>query len=288
MSRHHHHRGNGAPQQAVLNKFNMTKTAFPLNEPKGPVIILIGQRGTGKSFLVEDLMSHHVDVPTGIIISGTEMGNHFYAPHAPPAFIYHEYETKLIEGLLRRQQHVLQPANKHEAPDPRAFLLLDDCMYDESWSREKVMRCIFMNGRHWKIMCVITMQYPLGVPPVMRSNIDFVFLLYAATDKVRRILYENYASVFPDYDTFRVFFDATTQHHECMVVCPGALSNKLTDMVFWYKGEKRAPNYRLMAPAAWRESARIMAAAGAGAPGGGGGDLTGKKRKLNINVVKNH
>ena len=40
--------------------------------------------------------------------------------------------------------------------DPRAFLVLDDCLYDNSLAREKLMRLLFMNGRHWKIMLVIT------------------------------------------------------------------------------------------------------------------------------------
>ena len=39
------------------------------------------------------------------------------------------------------------------------------------------MRLLFMNGRHWKIMLVITMQYPLGVPPNLRTNIDYTFIL---------------------------------------------------------------------------------------------------------------
>ena len=44
--------------------------------------------------------------------------------------------------------------------DGRAFVILDDCLYDNSWAREKLMRLLFMNGRHWKIMLVITMMLP--------------------------------------------------------------------------------------------------------------------------------
>ena len=52
-----------------------------------------------------------------------------------------------------------------------AFVILDDCLFDASWTRDKMMRLLFMNGRHWKIMLVITMQYPLGIPPTLRTNI---------------------------------------------------------------------------------------------------------------------
>ena len=38
------------------------------------------------------------------------------------------------------------------------------------------MRLLFMNGRHWKIMLIITM-HPSGIPPNLRTNIDYVFIL---------------------------------------------------------------------------------------------------------------
>ena len=47
---------------------------------------------------------------------------------------------------------------KKSTIDPRAFVILDDCLYDGSWAKDKMMRLLFMNGRHWKIMLIITMQ----------------------------------------------------------------------------------------------------------------------------------
>ena len=45
---------------------------------KDPVIVLIGRRDTGKSFLVRDLLYYQQDIPIGTVISGTEAGNGFY------------------------------------------------------------------------------------------------------------------------------------------------------------------------------------------------------------------
>ena len=30
-----------------------------------------------------------------------------------------------------------------------------------------------MNGRHYKMMFIITTQYALGIPPNLRTNIDY-------------------------------------------------------------------------------------------------------------------
>jgi hypothetical protein len=61
-----------------LGKFDMRSISFRPDENKGPVIVLIGRRDTGKSFLVKDLMYYHQDIPIGTVISGTEAGNGFF------------------------------------------------------------------------------------------------------------------------------------------------------------------------------------------------------------------
>ena len=61
-----------------LKKFDMKTISFKPNENKGPVIVLIGRRDTGKSYLVRDLLFHHQDIPIGTVISGTEAANQFY------------------------------------------------------------------------------------------------------------------------------------------------------------------------------------------------------------------
>ena len=141
-----------------LGKFDMKQISFKPNENKGPVIVLIGRRDTGKSFLVRDLLYHHQDIPIGTVISGTEEGNGFYGTMIPKLFIHDEYNTAIIENVLKRQRGVLKQmkreidAYKRTTIDPRTFLILDDCLFDNTWAKDKMMRLLFMNGRHWKIM----------------------------------------------------------------------------------------------------------------------------------------
>ena len=52
-----------------LKKFDMKQISFKPNENKGPVIVLIGRRDTGKSFLVRDLLYYHQDIPIGTVKS---------------------------------------------------------------------------------------------------------------------------------------------------------------------------------------------------------------------------
>ena len=226
-----------------LKKFDMKNITFDATKASGPVIVLIGRRDTGKSFLVKDLLYHHQDIPIGTVISGTEAGNGFYSKMVPKLFIHDEYNTAIIENILKRQKMVIKQINKEKEAygrcniDGRAFCILDDCLYDNSWARDKLMRLLFMNGRHWKIMVVITMQYPLGVPPNLRTNIDYTFILREPYINNRKRIYENYAGMFPTFESFGQVMDQCTENFECLVIANNAKSNKLDDQIFWYKAD---------------------------------------------------
>lgn len=226
-----------------LSKFDMKKISFRPNENKGPVVVLIGRRDTGKSFLVKDLLYYHQDIPIGTVISGTEEGNGFYGKLVPKLFIHNEYNSAIIENILKRQKQVLKQVKKEidtykkSNIDPRTFTILDDCLFDNSWSKDKLMKLLFMNGRHWKIMLVITMQYPLGIPPILRTNIDYVFILREPYIANRKRIYENFAGMFPTFESFCQVMDQCTENYECLVINNNSKSNKLNDQVFWYKAE---------------------------------------------------
>ena len=245
-----------------LKKFNMRKITFKPDENKGPVIVLIGRRDTGKSFLVKDLLYYHQDIPIGTVISGTEVGNGFYSKHVPKLFIHNEYNSGIVENILKRQKTVLKQVKreietyKRSNIDPRAFTILDDCLYDATWTKDKVMRLLFMNGRHWKVMLVITMQYPLGIPPNLRTNIDYVFILREPYIANRKRIYENYAGMFPTFESFCQVMDQCTENYECLVIDNNTKSNKLHDQIYWYKAESHS-DFKLGSKEFWELSKDI-------------------------------
>ena len=245
-----------------LKKFDMKNISFRPDENKGPVVVLIGRRDTGKSFLVRDLLYHHQDIPIGTVISGTEAGNGFFSAHVPKLFIHDEYNTVIIENILKRQKTVLKQVQKEMEVykrsniDPRAFVILDDCLYDNKWTKDKMMRLLFMNGRHWKIMLIITMQYPLGIPPNLRTNIDYVFILREPYIANRKRIWENYAGMFPTFESFCQVMDQCTENFECLVINNNAKSNKLQDQIFWYKAQNHK-DFRLGSKEFWELSKNL-------------------------------
>jgi hypothetical protein len=208
--------------------------------------IFIGKRGTGKSVLISDIMYHHRKVPYGLIMSGTEEGNGFYGQYFPNLFIHNGFKKELVETLINRQKRVL----KDPRQDPHSFLLIDDCMYDKSLTRDKNMRLIFMNGRHWKILFILSMQYCMDLPPDLRANVDYLFILRENIIDNQKKLWKYFFGMFPTFQSFQQTFMACTENFECLVLDNTCKSNKIEDCVYWYKATPERI-YRIGCPQIW-------------------------------------
>ena len=189
------------------------------------MIVLIGKRDTGKSFLVKDILANTRDCfPIGTVISGSEIASPFFQEMVPTKLIHDKYNSQIVSNAIRRQMMIKQQRNTDKkgrgdsSIDPRAFLILDDCLYDKTWMNEESTRYVFMNGRHIDLATLITMQYPLGVPPNLRTNIDFVFILRETVLNNRKRIYDNYAGMFPTFQMFCQFMDQCTENYECLVI----------------------------------------------------------------------
>ena len=80
-----------------LKKFDMSMITFKKEENKGPVVVLIGRRDTGKSFLVRDLLYHHRNIPLGTVISGQKPAMVFIAN----MFLNYSYMKNIVQILFK-------------------------------------------------------------------------------------------------------------------------------------------------------------------------------------------
>jgi len=241
-----------------LNKFDMS-----VIKPNA-VVAFIGKRNTGKSTLLMDYLFHQRNIPVISAISPTEDGNATFGKVLPPILIHKEYSETLVEKILDRQRKVKKHYMKQKDEsvptdklvDPRSILIMDDCMYNNDWVRHKPIRELFFNGRHWELGFVFTMQYPVGIPPVLRSNIDYIFLLRENIKDNRDKLYKFYAGMFGSAEVFSQVLDQTTENFGCLVINNTTKSNQLIDQAFWYKADQHEP-YHTCSERYWKLSKEI-------------------------------
>ena len=213
--------------------------------------MVIGKKLTGKSTLVKDLLYHHRDLPIGTVISPTESCKKFYSEIMPSQFIQDEYTPDVIENFVKRQVVLLRSVNHNPNlnTDPRAFFVLDNCMFDYIWTE---VNCFMMNARSYKVMFIITMECAVDVPPCIRSFIDHVFIFCENRESYRKRIYDLYAGYFSTFDKFCEVMDQCTDN-VCLVIDFTAKSDNIVDQVFWYKAEQH-DEFQIGAHEFWTES----------------------------------
>lgn len=271
---------------------------FPMESlGDGKIIVFIGKRNTGKSVLVLDYLYHNQDLPLGTVISPTDDFNLTYKPHIPSIFIHDEYSAELVEQVLNRQKTICRNCKsdpKYKDVDPRGFLIFDDCLADgDSWVKDKNIKWIFMNGRHAKITFILTMQYPMGITPNLRTNVDYIFICKETKLANQKRLYEHYAGIFPTFEMFRAVLNHCTKNYGCLVIDNSSTSDKLEDQVFWYKVDRNKPgfdDFKLCYPIFWKNNDKYIANKDKIADNDDIKEekdyakLTGKRNQINFNV----
>jgi hypothetical protein len=227
-----------------IKKFNISEMADHCT------IAMIAKRASGKSYLTREIMYHKRSLPSVIAISRTEKLNCFYGDFIPQSFIFQEYHSDILKKIYQRQEAMNEDNakrkkdNKNEKDD-RLMIIMDDCLSSKGlWLRDPNILELFYNGRHHHLSFILTMQFSLGIPPELRSNFDYIFLLGEDFATNRKRLYDHYASMFPTLSIFETVFAELTEDFGCMVINNRIHSKNITDKVFWYKA-KETPDFKV-------------------------------------------
>lgn len=212
---------------------------------ENPAIVMIAKRASGKSWVCRSILKHFRHIPVGLIIAPTEkMANPpFYSDFFPDAYIHYEYKSEIIEKLLFRQDIMIEKKMDREQQgkkqiDPRGFILMDDCLSKKgSWMKDQPIMELLFNGRHYQLMYMLTMQFPLGITPELRCNFDYIFLLKEDFYSNLKRLYDHYAGMFPTFDSFRLVFKELTANFGSMVIVNRGACDSFLDKIFWYRAQ---------------------------------------------------
>ena len=244
-------------------------------------ILIVGKRQTGKTFLTRDILYHKRDTPAGIVVSLAERVEHIYEKFFPKIFIHDEFKPELFHNMSEWQnkiinrnkqknmkkikclqlflykminilsfdmiQYIIKNYLSHIVENPNSFCVLDNCMYDKSWMKDKNISEIFQK----KVLFIITAGYCFGIPRSLQQNIDFVFILHENIVNNKKKLYQQYGNIFPSFHIFLQIMNHFTNNYGCLVIHNTSKSNKLEERIFWYKA-KNHDNFKVGSPELWR------------------------------------
>lgn len=227
--------------------------------------VFIGGSGTGKSHLMTSIMYANRDIAGGIVMSGTEEGDPYWRNFIPDTFIYNDWKPDILEQLIeiqKKKKRAVEAVDqeieycrrngrvadlqrltqkKHGmAEKMRKFVVLDDLAYKGGLTRNDTIRKLFMNGRHWGILALLSIQYCIALDISLRGNAGYIFICRESIISYRRKIYESFVGMVPSFSVFEKLMDACTQDYECLVVDRTQKSTRVEDVLFWYKAQ---PSY---------------------------------------------
>ena len=180
-----------------------------------------------------------------IVIAPTDRMNSFYKYFFPDLYIHYDIKETILNRILLRQSIMIDKRDEKKKQgkkvDPSGILIMDDCLAKKkSWAKDENIMEILMNGRHYKLTYILTMQTPLGITPDLRLNFDYIFLLKEDSTINKKKLWDNYASMFPTLAAFEKVFSKCTEDYRSMVIDNRKPSDNIQDKVFWFKAKERS------------------------------------------------
>ena len=133
-------------------------------------ITIIGNRARGKSYLTKNILYHHQTIPAVLVVNPREKSEPFYSHFVPDIFIHSTLEPETLSNIFHRQHIIMKKSDE----DSRAMIVMDDCISTSSFFRDEQFKKMVMNGRHSKLSSILILQYPHGISPDIRLNMDYI------------------------------------------------------------------------------------------------------------------
>lgn len=202
---------------------------------ENPTIIVIGKRGSGKSWLCRYLLKNVINprASIGVIFNPYEKHESFYSKCFPDLFIHEKFTSDVVDRILFRQKMMIEKAHTNS----KSFVVMDDCLGEKHFREQPITELLF-NARHYRLSYIMTMQFPIGISPELTCNFDYVFLFREDFLSNIELMYKYYGGMFPTFGSFKKIFCELTKDFRAMVIANRPNCNHvgdLTEQIFWFK-----------------------------------------------------
>jgi hypothetical protein len=233
------------PTNIQLKRFDpMTALAKPFT------MICLGKRNSGKTSLVRDFLFrlNNIGYPRVVVFSGTEEATSFYYSIIPKAYIHNGLDLSVLKTVVDAQRKIMASVceAKQQIPvalDTRLIIIFDDVSYSKQACRNELMNMLFLNGRHYNISIIMTLQYLISLSPEGRSNCDYICCLKDSIPKSRARTYECFGGMFSRKQDFFTVLDQTTVNYETLVINNVVSCLNPEDCLSWYKADITIPPF---------------------------------------------
>lgn len=219
----------------IREEYNVTEIDLPEFKIDSMVeyanTFIVGKRGTGKTYLIRDIISNISELDKLLIFDPNCMHDSFYRDNFPNATVEMKYSEEVVENFLNEcKMKINENGGKPDKPSCIVF----DC-YIDGPHKSDLLKEIFLNGRHYGINVINAQQTCLGYSPALRLNFDYIFMCREGSNINVKKLWNNFGGMFSTQESFRKHLDMATVEYGKMVI--NNTSATLDNNVFIYRSE---------------------------------------------------
>jgi hypothetical protein len=188
-------------EDIVLKEFK------PNPKKQYPTILLAGKREAGKS-VTSVAIAQMYNMDRWAAWCGTKDTEDFWADRfGSKATVFGADEKgirKLHDMLAFQEKKVRFYKRVVKQPLPDRYkigLVFDDVTAKRRFRKGEILEDLFSNGRHYKAVIIISCQYIKQLPPAVRTNTDYLFMLHN-TKNTCEILHKEYVEQPPEFSMF--------------------------------------------------------------------------------------
>jgi hypothetical protein len=173
------------------------------------LVIINGVQGGGKSHCIKYIMhEHQKEFNWGLVFTQTAFNDDNF-DYMDKKIVHCRYNEQALIGMKKIHESLIKQGKR-----PRAFVIFDDCIYEEKQWRSPVLMSFLTQLRHYNVFCIISTQHANRLPPEVRTNAFGVLIFTMATKRALDALYESYGMFFDNFDAFKRFVLENTENHQ--------------------------------------------------------------------------
>ncbi len=197
--------------------------------------IFLGKRDSGKTTWAryKSQLSQHARRGAFIVIAGSEKVKAAWSEIVPAMFV-RDPSLELLNQLKKQQNDLIAKYLKLGKPFPPELhltIIMDDVGTAKWFMRSKEIMEFSSNGRQWETDIVICLQYLKMIPPEVRENIDYIFLLSTGNTSTMKILVEEYVSC-ATVKLLSKIIEVVTQDYGALVISNCKNTRSILDTCF--------------------------------------------------------
>lgn len=225
----------------------------PTTMCKSAIVILQGKKASGKSTALRNLMwIKHPYIQNVTVFSETSELNSWFEDHMPLEYVHNHVNLEQIKKYIEFYKQTFKGMSELEQIEMRKSGKMDHLyIFDDvtasaaSWRSHPAIGALATQSR-W--LCtdvwVAAQNIIAGVPPSLREAADYTLIFRHSKPHERKQLFDHYSGGIPNLSVFNQLMDQLTEDYECMVINNNATSNKLEDIVHYWKA-KPTPPFRM-------------------------------------------